>query len=98
MKDKIEILQPDWRITLKVWWSLVWRFFVYTIVAVVGFTWIPNIFLLVGVDMEVIQGMGSFFGIVVSVPLSIVIVRFVLYMEYEGFKIVIVKKDVEQKE
>ena len=98
MNDKIEILEPDWNITLRVWWSLVWRLFAYTIVAVIGFTWIPNIFLIFGIDLEVIRGIGSFFGIIVSVPLSIVIVRFVLYKEYKDFKIAIIKKDSEQKE
>ncbi len=98
MKDKIEFIQPDWIITLKVWWSLVWRFFIYLIVAVIGFTWVPNIFLLVGVDMEVIRGTGSFFGFVVSLPLSIVIVRYVLCKEYKDFKIAIIKKDGDRKE
>ena len=98
MNDKIEILEPDWIITLKVWWSIVWRLFAYIILAVIGFTWIPNIFLVFGIDMKVIQGIASFFGIVVSVPISILIVRYVLYMEYEDFKIAIIKKDREQKE
>lgn len=98
MNDKMEILEPDWPITLKVWWSMVWRLFVYSIVAVISFTWIPNIFLVFGLDMEVVRGIGSFFGIVVSVPISIVIVRFVLYKEYKDFKIAIIKKDGDSKE
>ena len=91
MNDKIEILEPDWTITLKVWWSIVWRLFVYIIVAVIGFTWIPNIFLVFGLNMEVVRGIGSFFGLVVSVPISIVIIRSVLYMEFKEFKIAIIK-------
>ena len=93
MKDKIEILEPDWIITLKVRWSIVWRLFIYIILAVIGFTWIPNIFLIFGIDMEVIRGIASFFGLVVSVPISIVIIRFVLYKEYKDFKIAIIKRE-----
>jgi hypothetical protein len=99
MNDKIEFLEPDWIITLKVWWSIVWRLFVYIILAVIGFTWIPNIFLIFGIDMGTAQGIAHFLGFVMSVPISIVILRFVLYNEYKDFKIAIIKKErKEEKE
>ncbi|MCG2724683.1 MAG: hypothetical protein L6420_00270 [Elusimicrobia bacterium] len=93
MNDEMEILEPDWIITLKVWWSVVWRLFIYSIVAVVGFGILSGILLnvILGFSIEEIKDIGGFFGGMITFPISIIIVKFILNMEYKDFRIAIIK-------
>ena len=97
MNEKIEILEPNWLISFKVWWSMVWRMLVYSIVAIIGFSLLMSIVFMLGVKFEEVSEMGGFFGWIISLPISLLIVRFILSMEYKNFKVAIIKKNSEQK-
>lgn len=97
MNEKIEILEPDWLMSFKVWWSIVWRMIVFTIAAIVGLSLLMRIILMFGVNFEEVREIGGFLGWIISLPISLLIVRFILNMEYKNFKVAIIKKRDSQQ-
>ena len=98
MNEKMEILEPDWLMSFKVWWSMVWRMIVFTIAAIMGLSLLMRIILMIGVNFAEVREIGGFFGWIISLPISLLVVRCILNMEYKNFKVAIIKKNSEQRE
>ena len=98
MNEKMEILEPDWLMSFKVWWSMVWRMIVFTIAAIMGLSLLMRIILMIGVNFAEVREIGGFLGWIISLPISLLVVRCILNMEYKNFKVAIIKKNSEQRE
>lgn len=85
--DKMEI---TWGITLKVWWSFIWRCIVFS--AVLGFIlgFVGGVILVLVGEGESSALVGGILGYLGSIPVSIWAMKKILGMEFNGFSIAIV--------
>jgi hypothetical protein len=92
----LEMVEITWGNTLRIWWSYLWRCTLYTLLfaAIAG--------LLVGVVMgamgetTIAGGMegatfASLLGYILSIPISIAVLKDILEMKYRAFSIALVK-------
>lgn len=91
-----------WKIALKVWWSLLWRGFLYS-----AFIAWPVIFVVVHVFayswchlggssealMQALTPLTYIVGTIIGVPVGIWVMKLTLNYPFSGFRIVIVKDD-----
>jgi hypothetical protein len=96
--DGGKIIRPTWTLTLRVWWTLVWRGLVFGFIAglfaglvggIIGGILGPSL----GFEPGVLGGkLGGYFGFVAGLGVSVWILKGVLGSEYKNFKIVVVSK------
>jgi len=88
---EIELVQVTWLRAFKVWWSLLWRglLFGFLAGAVVGF--IVGFFMaLAKAGPAAIKNTCTIAGYIVSVPVGIVVTKWVLRNRYSDFRIALV--------
>ncbi len=75
----------------KFWWSLAWRVFLFTGLAglVLGFV-IGTVDFFMDVDLATAKLLGGIAGIVVSIPINIWVVKWVLGKKFSDFRIALV--------
>ncbi|MFH1578291.1 MAG: hypothetical protein ABIC18_04405 [Candidatus Omnitrophota bacterium] len=88
----IEFVQITWLRAFKVWWSLLWRGVVFGILAGGATGFILGIFMgLARVDSETIKSTCAVVAYIVSVPVGIMVTKFVLKNHYSDFRIALIK-------
>jgi len=98
--EEIKFLKPTWAITLKVWWSLVWRSCLYGGLAggifgglfggIAGGMLAPVLGLDVRKSAEIF---GQIFGGLAGLLIGIWVIKIVLSKEYKDFKIALIAKE-----
>lgn len=93
MADETKFVEVTWKRVVKVWWSLVWRYLLYSTLVGVGIGFILGLVLaIVGAFPEVIAKICGITGLVFAIPVSIVVTRIVLKKRYSDFKIALIEE------
>lgn len=88
--DKVDI---DWNVTLKVWWSYIWRCTVYAMILgfVLGF--IGGVIVALMGKPELGAAVGGVLGYLGSIPVSIYVMKVILTKKFKTFSIVLIKNE-----
>lgn len=80
-----------WGQATKVWWSFIWRSLLYSFIAgaVLGFI-IGAVGGLLGAAERTISILGTAVGALVSIPISIWVVRTILRKSWTGFRVAVI--------
>ena len=83
--------EVTWGQATKVWWSFVWRSLLYSFIAgaLLGFI-IGLVGALLGAPERTISILGTSAGALVSIPISIWVVRTILRKSWSGFRIAVI--------
>ena len=87
----VEFVQVTWMKALKVWWSLLWRGLIFGFLAGAAVGFILGFLMgLARVDPETIKTVCTIGGYIVSIPVGVVVTKFVLKNRYSDFRIALI--------
>ena len=90
---EVEFIQVTWLRAFKVWWSLLWRGILFGFLAGAGVGFILGFFMgLAGVKSETIKNVCTIAGYIVSIPVGIMVTKWVLGTRYSDFRIALVSE------
>ncbi len=93
MDGSVTKLEVTWGRALTVWWSLAWRSIVLGgLAGAIAGAFIGMIAGLLG-QVEKAQTWGSYVGQIVSIPVSMIVVKIILKKKWKKFSIVLVPKE-----
>ena len=84
-------IEVTWGRAVKVWWSIVWRAVLFSgLAGMVAGGVVGGILGVAGVGPQTIGTVGTWLGVLVSIPVGIWVVRWVLRKSWSDFRIVLV--------
>jgi len=88
-----DTLEVTWSRTMKIWWSYIWRCMLFTMIPsfVLGFIG-AIIFVLMG-RHELVGMFTSILGSLLSIPVSIIVLKIILQKEFKEFSIYLISKE-----
>lgn len=89
----MEEIDVTWSRATRVWWSIVWRSFLFSVLAGAAGGLVLGIVLGVAGQAEGIQKYGQLVGILLGIPVGIWVVKTVLTKQFRRFRIVLVPSD-----
>ena len=93
MDGSMTKLEVTWKRALTVWWSLAWRSIVFGAAAgAIAGAFIGMIAGLMG-QAEKAQQWGSYVGQIVSIPVSMIVVKIILQKKWKEFSIALIPKE-----
>ncbi len=88
-----DALEVTWIRTLKIWWSYIWRCSVFTLFLSALFGFIGAILLSSMGKHELIATFTSILGTLLSIPVSMIVLKIILQKEFKEFSICLISKE-----
>lgn len=86
----MEEIKVGWSHAIVVWWSLIWRWILFSMIAgFIGGFLLGILAAPLGIDGE-LELYGQLIGLLVSIPVGIWVVRRVLTMEYRRYRVALI--------
>ena len=88
--DKVEV---NWNVTLQVWWSYIWRCTVFAMILGLVLGFIGGIVVALIGKPELGAAVGGVLGHLVSITVSIYVMKVILNKKFKTFTIALIKND-----